>query len=207
MAKKATPNDANKKAKRRERPERTFEAAAAPMVSAPNRSVTSEEVIARLRGLGRGWDDETKELLWIPSTLFANTEGSTEYYSRTLDFGISGVVANMVHGVPPSPSENDYGICLYERANTTYFVLVDMRRRIVVRERLVCYQHQPPEQDWGNIRNAIKAAVELAGRDDIRKEGLVAVFDGTLKTLKPKGSSPEEKPLAPPAPRPPASAR
>lgn len=195
---------AKKSASSRDAPERPderkggFERAARPMLSRASRKATMDEVVSRLSGLGRGWDIEAQQLLRLPDILYENSNGSVQYYSGNLDYGISSVVTNLMNGAEPHPSKGDYGIALYETADSIYFVFVDMRRRIVVRERLMSYQGSPAEQSWQNIKDAIKSAMSLADSSEAKKAGSVAISDGTVRLLKAK--EPSEEPFDPRVP-------
>lgn len=146
-----------------------------------NRILSSVELFSRLRGLGRDWDSEMEKLLATPPNIYENSGGTSQYFSKDIAFGISDIVLGLVHSAAVMPKQNEYGIALYEKANTTYFVLVDMSRRIVVKERIQSIQSDPPEQSWGAVKQAIKYAVsvaEKAGADSF------VLFDGTPRIIK-----------------------
>ena len=76
-------------------------------------------------------------------------------------------------------TETEYGIAVYETAESMYFVLVDMRRMIAVREQLLGYNDRPPRRDWDNVVKAIARAEEAAAANP----GRVAVHDGAIRLI------------------------
>ncbi|MBU0527060.1 hypothetical protein KKE92_01140 [Candidatus Micrarchaeota archaeon] len=163
-----------------------------PMTSQASRTIKPTEVLARLSGLGKGFNEETQSLLSVPGLLFERSGNTSVYYSVDLDFGVADITSQILHSIPPTPSKNDYGIALYERANTTYFVLVDMRKRIIVHERLSSYQTDSSDISWEHINETIKSAIALAKKTP--DGGSFVLFNGTLKVIRPRKSSPSEKP-------------
>jgi len=161
-----------------------------PMTSKASRTIKPTEVFARLSGLCKGLNEETRSLLSVPGLLFERSGNTSVYYSVSLDFRVADILDQILHNVHPTPSENDYGIGLYERSNTTYFVLVDMRRRIVVHERLNSYQGDPSDTSWEHINETIKSAVALAKKTP--NDGSFVLFNGTLKVIRPRKSAPPE---------------
>lgn len=153
------------------------------------RSVSSKEMFERLKGLAPGWDKEMESLLSAPPTLELSSKAPAEYYSMSVNFEISEIISSAIDG-RLRPTEKGYGIGLYEKANSVYFVFADLGRRIIVKDRIVCYQDDPPEGDWGTVKKAVKAALALAEKDDVKKKGLVAVYDGTLRTARPEKPQP-----------------
>ncbi len=160
------------------------------------RRVSSNDVVARLKGLARGWDTELEGILGMPKTLFESKGGASQYYSSDANFSISDILMCLSMGATPDVSKMSFGIALHERAGTIYFVLADPARRIIVRQRIVCYHNDPPELDWGAVKSAIRSAEAGASREDAKKGGLVAVFDGSLKLIGPVAQ--EEPRVGPP---------
>jgi len=139
----------------------------------------------RLKALAPGWDVEIERLLSPPPTLELSSKENREYYSMSVNFEIGEMVSSAIGG-RLRPTEKGYGIGLYEKADSVYFVFADLGRRVVVKDRVVCYQDDPPEGDWGNVKKAITAALALAEKDDVKKKGLVAVYDGSLRAASPE---------------------
>ncbi len=158
------------------------EAAAPKAEPPPARRISSGEVLGELRSLGKGWDKETEALLELPATLLRSSGEGAKYYSKEEGFGIGDVVLGLRYGNLGLP-KTGYGIAIYDTSGSVYFVLVDMRRRIIVRERLYCIHDEPPEKDWSSVRSAIRAASSLASGDAARKEGAIAISDGALRTV------------------------
>lgn len=144
--------------------------------------VSSGAVLEELRSMGKGWDKEIESLLELPATLLRSSGDGVKYYSKEESFGIGDVVLGLRYGNLGLP-KTGYGIAVYDTSGSVYFVLVDMRRRIIVRERLFCIHDEPPEKDWAAIKNAIRAASSLSSAEPARKEGAIAVSDGTLRTV------------------------
>lgn len=181
--------------------ERPFSKVAPPVAVMDNyQRVSSNEVIARLKGLARGWDAELESLLSMPPTLFMSHGGVSQYYSSDANFSISDVLMCLSMGAKPDTSRMTFGIALHERAGTTYFVLADPERRIIVRQRISCLHSDPPELDWGPLKGAIQSAIAGASREEAKKEGLVAIYDGSLRFASPPSNDLEKigSPWSPP---------
>lgn len=178
--------------------ERPFGNAAAIRESRVNRILSSAEMFNRIKGYGREWDAETEKLISPPPNLYENSGGATQYFSRDISFGISSVVFGFIHGAHPEPKKNDYGVALYEKTGTLYFVLLDMSRKIIVKERILSYQHDPPQQSWANVREAIRYALSAA---KTAKQDEVIVFDGTARVEKIEAPSDSWRPVMPHAPK------
>jgi hypothetical protein len=171
--------------------EKAFERAA--VAPGPEvRLVSSKEVLSRLKGLGRGWDEEIEKLFSMPASLYAGTAETSGYYSEDRGFGIISLVRGMDAGSFVIPPKTSYGVAIYEKAGSVYVVLADIGRRIIVRERIVDFSGEPPEKDWAAVKEKIRAALSLAGSDRARSEGMLAVYDGMLKAVKPQ--APAEPP-------------
>jgi hypothetical protein len=140
--------------------------------------VSAAAVIESLKSMGKGWDEEAAGLLRIPPHLFRTGGSGATYYSIDENFGVADVAAGLRYG-RVMRSESKYGIAVYDTPGNVYLVLVDMERRIIVRERLMCIHDDPPEKDWANVKNAIRTATAEAAR----KADTVAVFDGILKSV------------------------
>jgi hypothetical protein len=164
-------------------PKSFFKAEDAPGPRPPPASrVTSGEVLGELRRIGKGWDDEIESLLELPATLLRSSGEGAKYYSKEESFGIGDVVIGLRYGSLGLPKTN-YGIAVYDTSGSVYFVLVDMRRRIIVRERLYCIHDQPPEKDWAAVKEAIKDASSLASSESSRKGTAIAIYDGILRSV------------------------
>lgn len=177
-------------------PEKPFERTVIPPAPVV-RLVSSKELINRLKGIGRGWDEDLEKLFSMPASLYQGNAETSGYYSEDRGFGIINLVRGMEAGSFVIPSKTSYGVAIYEKAGSVYFVLADMRRRIIVRERMVDYSSEAPERDWDAVKKEILAALSLAQSDRARNEGLIAVYDGILRQVKP------QEPLATPPIEPP----
>ncbi len=144
------------------------------------RKVSSADVVSALRQIGRGWSDDIQRALGIPDQMYMLKTGDGTFYSADERFSIMGIPAAL--GPEPLKAEkNDYGIALYSTGGSVYFVLEDMSRGIIVRERIYCIHERPPEGSWEPVGQAIRAALEAAGSH----KGMVAAYDKTLRMLKP----------------------
>ncbi|MEW6035949.1 MAG: hypothetical protein AB1529_05020, partial [Candidatus Micrarchaeota archaeon] len=150
-------------------------------------SLPPKELFSSIKGLGRNWDDECEALLSSPPTLVRSGSGSSSYYSGDNTFGIiqtaKGLEAASV-SLPPST----YGIAIQEKAGSVYLTLADSGRNIIVRMRMVLYGEEPPQRDWNDFKEALKAAVAL-GASEEAKNGMVAVHDGILRLMPQSKSS------------------
>jgi len=156
---------------------------------------SSDKVINSIKFLGKGWDKETEKLLAVPDAVFFFDGGRSRHFSESREFG-DEVLLESISSRRLYLPESEYVIVLYETSSTVYFVLADARRRIVVREQLQCLHDDPPEKDWGIIKEEIKEALKLAGSDRAKKEGFFAVYDGDLRLVRAE-KAPEIKPSVP----------
>ncbi|MEW6721920.1 MAG: hypothetical protein AB1324_01520 [Candidatus Micrarchaeota archaeon] len=158
----------------------------APQADSPvpkPQKVDSGEVIAVLRATGKGWTDDIRELLRLPAQLYMIRTGDGTFYSSDERLGILGIPAAL--GPEPLKAEKiDYGIALYSTGGSVYFILADMERRIIVRERMFCIHEKPPETDWTLVKEGIQSALSASESETARKQGLIAVFDRALKLVK-----------------------
>ncbi|MFN7991177.1 MAG: hypothetical protein U0R44_03385 [Candidatus Micrarchaeia archaeon] len=146
--------------------------------------VSRSKVIEELRGLGRGWTEDIAALLGLPQELYRSSGEGTIYFSKEREFGIGETALGLSSGRLRAP-KTQYGIAIHDRAGSVYIILVDMQRRIIVRERLFCMHDQPPEKDWGAVKTAILSAGALM-TDAERGKGSIAVFDGSARLLPPE---------------------
>ncbi len=149
---------------------------------------TKEQVHGGLSMLASGWGKEIEAAISAPRELLLFEGAGTRFYSATENSNLSALLSGLGMGrlnLPATP----YGIVLYETASTVKFVLYDSTRRIVVRDQLLCYHNDPPQRDWSVVKGHIDAAVALAGAEDAKTKGLFAVYDGTLKLMKPENKS------------------
>ncbi len=126
------------------------------------RIAPATEVIARLSGLGRNWNPEIARILTVPPRLIVSESDSATYYTSDPNGSMGELVLALNSRATPNKPGFDYGIAIYETSNSTYVVIADMKRRIIVRERVSCYQNQTMGDDWEAIGKAITAAVSAA---------------------------------------------
>jgi hypothetical protein len=142
--------------------------------------VSADDAAATLSQIGRDWSEDIKRELSIPQKLYSMKTSDATFYSSNERFSIMGVPAAL--GSQPLKAEKgDYGIALYSSGGSVYFVLEDMNRGIIVRERIYCIHDTPPEGSWTAVREAVRAALDASGS----KKGMVAAYDLTLRMLKP----------------------
>ncbi|MEW6722709.1 MAG: hypothetical protein AB1324_05595 [Candidatus Micrarchaeota archaeon] len=170
---------------------------AAPLPAPPERTVTPDDVSKRLRGLCKGWSDGVAAALSMPQKMYENSTDGTTLFSGDRESAALRVISAISSGSAVFPNDPVYAISVTERGGSTYFVLADMRRRIFVRERLSSLQ-DADGKSWMDVLEKIDAALSLAGSGRAKNEGLVAVFDGVLKAVKPvvpMGPPPAIRPL------------
>jgi hypothetical protein len=119
------------------------------------------DVIATLKASGMEWTDEILPLLSIPEHILMLQTDSGTFYSADERFGILGIPAALGPG-PLSCQKTDYGIALYSTGGNAYFILADLSRRIIVRERIFSIHDNPPEKDWNIVLEKIRAALSAA---------------------------------------------
>ncbi|MEW6035943.1 MAG: hypothetical protein AB1529_04990 [Candidatus Micrarchaeota archaeon] len=174
----------SKRKKEADGPKRPFDKAAEPLVqSRQTGHVTSSELVRRLSALGKNWDAELERLLGIPPMMLVSSGGAAQYYSSDADFSISSIVLSLVHNAPLPRNTEAFGIALMETANNTYIVIADMKRRVIVKKRLMSIQAEA-SLDWAEVKSELKSALARAGQEDAKKEGLVAVYDSSLRTMR-----------------------
>jgi hypothetical protein len=156
-----------------------------PQVRLPEGTpVRGSDVVKSLSFRGKGWDNESETLLAVPDTLYRFEGEGTFTYSSDRQSGIGGLIRALRNGSQYIRPKADYGITLYETASTTYFVLFDASRKILVRAILHCYHDKPPEKNWSDIKQAIKTAVALSQSDEGKKKDSLAVHDGFARIEK-----------------------
>ncbi|MEW6721918.1 MAG: hypothetical protein AB1324_01510, partial [Candidatus Micrarchaeota archaeon] len=106
-----------------------------------------------------------------------NEASGSLLFSSEPDFPISSVLSLLSAGGGKQPS--GFAIAVYETASTSYFLLSDSSRRIIVRGALSSYNDRPPMKEWGAIVESIHGAEEAA----IRNPGKTAVRDGDALRL------------------------
>jgi hypothetical protein len=149
----------------------------------PVREVGSEDVIKALRSVGKGWTDDIGEMLGLPSRLFMESADDATYYSADRSFGIKSILSSF-RSDSVDASATDYGIALYSSGSSVYFVFADLKRRLVVRERMFCFHENPPERDWSAVKERLSAALSMAGSDSIRNGGLIVVSDQYVRPMR-----------------------
>lgn len=155
---------------------------------------SSEQVTNSFRMLARGWDGDIEMALSVPPEMFYFEGTNTRFYSMNEKAEMGNLLIGLGTGRLIKP-KTDYGIILYETSSTVYMVLYDARRRILVRESLLCYHNDPPEREWSSIKKSVESALALARSEDARKKGLFAVYDGTLRLMNPADAPPVEPSL------------
>ncbi len=172
----------SKRKKEPDGPKRPFDKTAEPLAqSRQTGRITSAELAKQLSALGKNWDKELEGLLDMPSVMLVSSGGTAQYYSNDINFTISEIVSNLLRNASLPRSAEAFGIARIETANNTYIVIADMRRRVIVKKRLMSIQSEVT-LDWADVKSELKSA--LAAAEDAKKEGLVAVYDGSLRTVK-----------------------
>ncbi len=144
--------------------------------------VAGKDVAAELKRISRGWDDELEGLLGLRPNMFRLQTESGTFYCSDSKMSISPAIAAFDSGRLGRP-QTEYGIVVHEKRDITTFILVDMKRRIMVRERLVNMQDETPTHDWSDIKRKIKSSLAMAESDSAKKGSLVAVYDSALGLL------------------------
>ena len=158
--------------------------ARSPEFSMPERkTVGAQELVSTLKSAGRGWTDDMPGLLALPErTLVMMKTEDTAYYSKDLRFGIASILSKLDSGGPINASDNEYGIALYSTGGSVYFVLADIGRKIIVRERMFCIHEKPQEKDWKDVKLNMDSALVFAASAE---KGTVIVSDaGSIRKAK-----------------------
>ncbi len=172
------------KLKAQPRDERAFQPAKAEKRSA-------EQVLNSFKMLGRGWDSAVEKSLGIPRELYYFEATNARFYYSDDKAEPGNLLMGLGMGRLINP-KTEFAIILYETSSTIYFVLFDSRRRILVRESLLCYHNDPHEREWSLIRKSVDSALALSRSEDAKKKGLFAVHDGTLRLQKLEDAPPSE---------------
>ena len=162
------------------RPFSTLKVVRPPPEKRAARKMTGKEVADSIRGLADGWSPEAEKALALPPEMYfmRNEQSGTLLYSREEAFGIADFLSSLLSRSSPRP-KTEYGIAVYETAESMYFVLVDMRRMIAVREQLLGYNERPPRRQWDAVVKAIGDAERAAEANP----GRVAVHDGAIRLI------------------------
>lgn len=143
------------------------------------RIAPANEVIARLSGLGRNWTPDIAKVLAVPARLMVSESDTAAYYTSDTNGSMGNIVLAINARAKPDKPGFVYGLAIYETGNSTYLVIADMKRRIIVRERLSCYQNQPVGDDWNRVNRAITAAVSAAHKST----GMIFSDNGQISTM------------------------
>ena len=141
--------------------------------------MAGKDVAAELKRISKGWDDELEGLLGLKQNLFKLQTESGTFYCSDSRMSLSPAIMAFDTGRLGRP-ETEYGIVLHEKRDITTFILIDMGRRIMVRERLVNMQEQDPSRDWSDIKRKIKSCLSMADSEAAKKSSLVAIYDSAL---------------------------
>lgn len=138
--------------------------------------LTSAQVAQNLAGCGVGWDKEIENMLQIPEGLFGSSGETSLEYSKSTGTTIALLPEELSNG-RAYVGKAEYNILIYAKASSEYFVFVDAKRRIIVREKLSSLT-APEREGWKDVKQALKEALDLAKSRDAEEKGLFAVFDG-----------------------------
>lgn len=142
--------------------------------------ITRQDMVAALIGMAPGWDRYIEGMLKIPDNLFRMSLDSGTFYSKGRAFGLAAVIEGLRSEKLPSPLP-EYGICLYSTGGSEHLVLVDGDRNFIVHARMFSI-HGPFQANWPEIKESLRLALGVS--EEARKQGGVAVFDGTLRIVR-----------------------
>src|SRR4030095_8388376 len=77
------------------------------------KKVSSQEVLAALRAVGRGWTEDISSLLSIPASLFMIRTDSGTFFSKDERFTVMGLSGSLGPGGKLKAAPDEYGIALY----------------------------------------------------------------------------------------------
>lgn len=130
------------------------------------------EVIGLLRGLASGWSPRVQKSLAIPDELFFHRDTAYALCSSDESFKALDVLRALGVGGNLPSNMPEYAILITEKQSLMSFLLIDMKRRIIVHTTLKVYQSEQPDE-WGKIAQAIDQATEAA-----TPKGSIAVSSG-----------------------------
>ncbi len=146
--------------------------------------VSGTDLIDAMRAQGTDWDERLAKLVNAPASLHKRSVDGMTQYSKSGRFEIDSILSGLaLHRV--GAGLTDFGAAFYSTQGSVYFVFADMERRVIVKERVFCIHETPPEKSWRSVAGHIEAALSYAQSDELRKNGLVAVYDQMLSAVKP----------------------
>lgn len=140
---------------------------AAVMPEAPYVKADPEQILGSLKPLARGWDQKlAQDVLSLPPSLYKRSREAELFFSSSKNFDIIDVVNTMM----ADPNDvgkhfqggTNFGIGIYERGPSNYFVYYNEKDRIVVSALLSNFHDTPSQKEWVPILESIKSARAIA---------------------------------------------
>jgi len=137
--------------------------------------VTSADAIAQLKASAGGWDAELEGLLGLPRELFRANGTTMIAFRSKAGASLPPFFSHELGDGNVRLGRAEYCITIQERAESGYFLLVDIARRIIVYAEIYSLTNDRGP-GWGDVKSAIRSALDLAGSKDAKENGLFAVY-------------------------------
>ncbi len=169
-----------------------------PQPAKPINAISADKVIERIWDSATGWNDDVRKTLRVPGDAAGQAPEKPLYiykgeFSIVYSTDSSPVITEELFGPNADEALKDvpaYAISIFQRTSTTYLILVDMERRIIVREPIESLHHfENPALPWANVVSSINAALKVAESASARSDGAIAIADeGAAIPVVPKRS-------------------
>ncbi|MEW6722055.1 MAG: hypothetical protein AB1324_02245 [Candidatus Micrarchaeota archaeon] len=137
---------------------------ARPPMQAPPAPASADyqSVISFLKSFAPDLGTGFESLLSIPKDgLFRTEDPGKTFFSADREFRFLDIINGAKLGGLKTEGD-EYGLGVYSGTSSFTFVLVDMKRRIIIEERIFS---QGGEPGWKNVESALRSALSMAGRE------------------------------------------
>lgn len=143
----------------------------------------AKEALKEISAYAAKWSEGIEEAMSAPATLERSEIGAGLFFIGKAGKEPGQVIEAIEAGGDSAKAlPGTYCIAIVSPSSTTTFILVDVDRRIAVRETIGCLHDKPDSGNWDNVMKSIASAREYASR---LPQGSIAVCDhGALKPLK-----------------------
>jgi hypothetical protein len=151
----------------------------------PAAVLSGGDLLKTLKDHGREWEESLERILEIPSTLMKRKTDSGTFYSESGKFEIDTILSGLPFKRIPD-GLTDYGAAFYSTGGgSVYVVFADMKRKIIVKERIFCISDDPPEKKWGEFGRKLEAALSYSQSEGVRSKGKIVIYDQDLDAVDP----------------------
>lgn len=160
-----------------------FERLAPPAkIAAPETSrVAKGAVSGEIRDYAQNWSASVEEALNLPKSLHRFATGSSVSFCSDEKSSLGPAIDALAQGELKG-KVSGYGIIVNSTASTTSIVVVDMSRRIIVRETLGCLHDRPQQREWATLSASINAAAKAA--KETGPDTVIAIDNGSIRRIR-----------------------